>query len=243
MVDKVKTIVSDIIEIPEGRISFLKAVPSYRTDKFGREITVDPKTGKPAKKRYSMTWLLDPSNPVIQPVIAKIKSEALRILDLKFGGREGWPKDNPTTGTKGVLFCFGDANKLPKVYDGYKDMFYVKVSDTIRPIFGTRRGQSLIFDENDGQWHILGANGVVTPETVGPDEAPFGGAWGRGRIALYVYNNEQAGVNANFHSVQMLRPDQRFGGGGSRNAAEELAQMSGDAAPKAAAVSAPDPWD
>ena len=228
-----------IIVIPEGRVSFLRTEPTYRTNKMGQPIKTRP-DGTPLKPRYSMTWLLDPTNPAIPPVIAAIKAEAARQLDLFFGGRDKWPKDNPTTGTKGILTCWGEGNKLPKVYDGYKDMFYVKVSDTVEPIWGDRRGRSLRFDKTDGAWHVL-VDGRPTEETADPDGVPYNGCWARGRISLYVYNNESAGVNANFRSVQFVRPGEAFGGGGRRSADEELEAMAGDA-PKASGASEPDPW-
>lgn len=229
MVEKVK-IEQKIIVIHEGRAAFLRTEPAYRTDKFGAEIKVDPKTGKPAKKKVSMTWLLDPSNAQAAETIKEIKAEAARQLDLFFGGRDKWPKDNEITGTKGTILCFGDANKLPKVYDGYKDMFFIKVSDSALPIIGDRRGRSLRFDASDGAWHVLDKNtGQQTEETVDPSVVPYAGAYCRGRISLYVYNNEQAGVNANFRSIQFVRPGDAFGGGAKRSAADELAEMAGDA--------------
>lgn len=229
MVDKVK-IEPVIITIHEGRASFLKTTPAFRTDKFGVEIKVDPKSGKPKKKQVSMTWLIDPSSVQGAKTIGEIKAEAARQLDLFFNGRANWPKDNQQTGTKGIIPCFGNGNDLPKVYDGYKDMFFIKVSDTTLPIIGDRRGRSLRWDESDGAWHVLDKNsGQQTEEVVDPAIVPYSGAYCRGRISLYVYNNEQAGVNANFRSVQFLRPGDAFGGGAKRSAADELAEMAGDA--------------
>src|SRR5256885_9186350 len=49
---------------------------SYRTDKLGREVKVDPKTGKAKKPQWRMTWLLDPSNAQAQATIKEIKDEA-----------------------------------------------------------------------------------------------------------------------------------------------------------------------
>lgn len=245
MVDKVK-IEAKIIEIPKGRAAFLRHdVPRYRTDKNGQEIKVNAKTGKPIDPKYSWTWLLDPSDAVIAKVIAEIKAEGLRQLDLYFGGRDKWPKDNPTTGTKGVIPCYGDANKLPKVYDGYKDMFYIKVSDQTRPIVGAKGGRQVEYVVGDRQWHFVDAQGNVTEEVANPAEVPYAGANCRGRISLYVYNNEQAGVNANARSIQFLSKNDAFGGGGGRRtASEELAQMAGDSGGSSAATGTDDsdPW-
>lgn len=243
MADKVK-IEAKIITINEGRVSFYNAVtPKFRTDKFGREVKIDPKTGKEKKPQYRMTWLLDPSNAQAAATIAEIKAEASRQLDLFFGGREHWPKDNIQTGTKGIIPCFGNGNDLPKIYDGYRDMFFVKVADTTAPVIGDRRGRQVQF-ATDNAWHVVDrATGQVTEEIVDPAGVPYGGAYSRGRISLYVYNNEQAGVNANFRSVQFVRPGDAFGGGGRRSPADELAEMAGDAPASAAAkASVSEPW-
>jgi hypothetical protein len=234
MVDKVK-IEPKIIVIHRGRPSFLKAItPAYRTDKRGQPVKTRP-DGSPVKPRYSLTWLLDPSDAQAQATIKEIKAEAVRQLDLFFGSRADWPKDNPTTGTKGVLLCFGNGNDLAKVYDGYKDMFYIKASDTTPPIIGDRKGRQVQFG-TDNAWHVIDkATNLPTDEIVPSDQVPYGGAYCRGRISLYVYNNEQAGVNSNFRSAQFLEKGPAFGGGGVRNVKEELAEMAGDAPGTAAA--------
>lgn len=241
MVDKVK-IVPNIITIHRGRPAFMRTDATYRTDKFGREIKVNPKTGKPVKPKWRMTWLLDPTDAQAKVTIGEIKAEAARQLDIFFSGRENWPKDNAQTGTKGIIPCFGNGNDLPKIYDGYKDMFFVKVADEIEPVWGDRRGRSLRLDTSDNAWHVLTKEGP-TEEKVDPAIAPYSGCIARGRISLYVYNNEQAGVNANFMSVQFLEPGAAFGGGGRRSAEDELAKMAGDAPASAAAgTSQAEPW-
>lgn len=228
MVDKVK-IEPKIIVIPEGRLSFFRSTPEYRRNKQGQEVKTRA-DGSPVKPRVSWTWLLDPSKPEIQTVIKEITSEAARILDLFYGGRDKWPKDNQQTGTKGIIQCFGYGNKLPKVYDGYKDMFFIKVSDTVLPIFGDRQGRQVMYLKGDQQWHYVDkATGETTEEVADPRYIPYAGAFCRGRISLYVYDNESAGVNANARSAQFLRPGEAFGGGGRRNVNEELEAMSGDA--------------
>jgi hypothetical protein len=240
MVDKVK-IEPKIIRIHEGRVSFYKADRAYyRTDKQGREIKARP-DGEPVKPRYSMTWLLDPSNAQAAATIAEIKAEATRVLDLFWGGRENWPKDNEVTGTKGILQCFGLGDKLPKVYEGYKGMWYIKVSDTTFPIIGDRRGRAVKFIKEDGSWHYL-KDGETTEEVANPAQIPYAGCFATGRITLYPYNNESAGVNANMRSVQFLKPGAAFGGaGGRRDVAEEMMALAGDSEPAAAAL-ADDPW-
>lgn len=238
MVDRVK-IEPKIITIHKGRLSFMNnTTPTYRTNKFGQPDKGTPE--RPKKPQYRLAWLLDPSDAQAAETIKEIKAEAIRQLDLFFRGRENWPKDNATTGTKGIIRCFGNGNDLAKVYDGYKDMFYVKVADTTRPITGDRYGRQVEL-LSDGAWHVVDrATKEPTEEVVKADSVPYAGCYARGRISLYVYNNEQAGVNGNLRSVQFLEAGSAFGGG-QRNADEELAAMTGDA-PKGAAPATEDPW-
>jgi hypothetical protein len=209
------------IRIHKGRVAFFRAhEPIYRTNKQGQ---VDKGTdAKPKKPRYGWTWLLDPTDKQAQATIAEIKAEAARLLDYRFGDRAGWPKDNAVTGTKGVLLCFGDGNLLNKVYDGFKDMWYLKVSDTERPLLGTVDGREVQLLK-DGQWHIS-PKGVPSEEIVSQDVCPYAGAWCAGNVTLYTYNyeNQQAGVNANAISCQFRAPGAAFGGGAKRDAKEEF---------------------
>lgn len=240
MVDKVK-IEPKIITINKGRVAFYRAdKAAYRTNRAGQPDKGTPE--KPKKPRFSMTWLLDPSDAQAAVTIKEIKDESARQLDLFFHGRENWPKDNAVTGTKGIIMCWGKGNDLPKVYDGFKDMFFLKASDSVRPIVGDRRGRALQYVEADQQWHYVDKEGNTTEEVPNPDQIPYAGAFARGRISLYVYNNEAAGVNANFRSVQFVEPGDAFGGGGGkRSAQDELQAMAGDAPSTAAAAT--DPWD
>ena len=117
----------------------------------------------------------------------------------------------------GLILCFGNGNDLPKVYDGYKDMFYVKVADTQRPLLGNRRGE---------------------PVVEGDPQCPYAGCYVRARISPWVYfptpkrPQSANGVNMNVRSVQFLEDGPGFGGGGSRSAEEEFV-AHGDAPEKA----------
>lgn len=239
------------IRIESTRPAFFKLhVAAWRTNKIGQ---VDKGTpAKPKKPRYSVTLLLDPTNQQNKLAIAEIKDEAARQLDLFFGGREGWPKDNAITGTKGLIMCFGDANKLPKVYDGFKDMFFIKCATTSsllepgygfdgdRPLLGARDGRGVQLLQ-DGQWHYLDKDRKPTEEIASQEICPYAGANCRGRISLYVYNNEQAGVNANILSLQFVSPNTAFGGGVTKRSADEEFESYGEYAAQNAA--APDPFD
>lgn len=248
-----------IITIHEGIVAFFRGTEAtYRTDKYGKPVIKKP-NGDPAVPQYRWTWLLDPSNQQAAATIKEIKDEAARQLDIFFNGRENWPKDNGVTGTKGVLPCFGNGNDLKKVYDGFKDMFFIKcasnagkgvpandpfaaASDPSAPIIGAQGGRWVKL-LSDRAWHITDRNtGATTDETVDPGLVPYGGAFCRGRIRLYVFNNESAGVNANGMGVQFLRKGRAFGGGQQRSAKEELEEMAGDSAATQAPSTQVDPW-
>lgn len=233
MVEKVK-IEPVKIRIPEGRLAFFRGTgaPSYRRNRDGTEDKGTP--AKPKKPRWSWTWLLDPSSAQGAATIKEIKAEAARQMDLYYNGRANWPKANEATGMGAPIYCFGDGNKLPKVYDGFKDMWYLKVSDTTRPLLGSRRGLNVIL-QDDGQWHVIGKDGTVSEIVVNSDECPYAGSYCRGSTTLYVYNNMANGVNANAISAQFVKPGDAFGGGARRSAEEEF-EGSGDAPGGAAAT-------
>lgn len=240
------------IRIESLRPAFFKLhIASYRTNRAGQ---VDKGTAaKPKKPRYQVTALLDPTDVRNKATIQEVKDEAARQLDIFFNGRENWPKDNAITGTKGLIMCFGDANKLPKIYDGFKDMFFIKCATTSsllepgygfdgdRPLLGARdgRGVQLLAD---GQWHYLDKDRKPTEEIADQANCPYAGANCRGRISLYVYNNEQAGVNANILSLQFVSPNTAFGGGITKRSADEEFEAYGEYA-AAQNASAPDPFD
>jgi len=239
------------IRIEATRPAFFKLhIAAYRTNKQG---VVDKGTAaKPKKPRYSVTLLLDPSNVKNQETIKEIKDEAARLLDFKYGSRENWPKDNEITGTKGLIMSFGMANKLPKVYDGFKDQFFIKCAtsssllepsygfDGDRPLLGARdgRGVQLLAD---GQFHYLDKDRKPTEEIADQAICPYAGANCRGRISMYVYDNESAGVNTNILSLQFVSPNTAFGGGVTKRSADEEFEAYGEYAQQNAA--APDPFD
>ena len=186
------------IRIESTRPAFFKLhIAEWRTDKQGQ---LDKGTAaKPKKPRYSVTLLLDPSNIKAQETIKEIKEEAARLLDFRYSGRENWPKDNEVTGRKGILNCFGLGNKLPKVYDGFKDMFYVRCATTSsmqvpgygfdgdRPLLGARDGRGVQLLQ-DGQWHYLDKNRTPTEEIADQNICPYAGCNARARISLYKWD-------------------------------------------------------
>lgn len=183
------------------------------------EARKDPKTGEPrGKAKFSGTLLFDPSRVDHAATIKEIKADAKRILDTRYGVGT-WPKANPATGLGGLIMCFGNGNDLPKIYDGYKDMWYLKLSDTNRPLLGNRAGKAVV--EGDPQ-------------------CPYSGCYVNAKISLWAYDNESKGINANFRSLQFVRDGEAFGGGGNRSAEDEFEAL-GDTA--GAAGEEKDPFD
>jgi hypothetical protein len=197
---------AEIIVVPRARLAFArihKAEQSRGPD------------GQPrGTAKFSATLLIDPSSPEGKASIATIKAAAAKVVTAKWGDRANWPKPNPATGMGGLILCFGNGDDLPKVYDGYAGMFYVKLSDTTRPLLGNRKGE---------------------PVVEGDPQCPYSGCFVRARISPWVYFPTQKrpqsanGVNMNFRSLQFVEDGAAFGGGGSRTAEEEFEQMAGDA--------------
>jgi ssDNA-binding protein len=201
MADKEKFI-PNIINFSDARLSFThlhKAVA--RTGKDGK-----PKPG--AKEKFSCEILLDPSRVDHQATILEIKKEAFRALVHRFGpDKATWPKN---TGGADLYYCFGLGNDLPKlgrkIYDGYADHFYVKLSDSSRPSLRNRAGTVVV---------------------EGDPEVPYGGCYVNGKTTFYSYDNDSKGVNANLRSLQFVRDGKGFGGS-AQGAEDEYAALAGD---------------
>ncbi len=180
--------------------------------------------GKPrGKAKYSTTVLLDPSNAAHAEMIKKTKAEGYRALIHMWGSKENFPKPNPATGMGGLIYCYGYGNDLPKIYDGFKDMFYVKLSDTERPLIGNRAGRNV---------------------AEGEPEAPYSGCIAIAKATFYPYDNESRGVNANFRSVQYVAPGAAFGGRGQLDPSQEFTPLGAADAPAATSTGTEkDPWD
>lgn len=200
---------AEIIVVPRARLAFARIHKAEQSkDSRGNLVGV---------AKFSATLLIDPSSPEGQETIKKLKSAALKVIEAKWGKKEegNWPKANPATGMGALIFCFGNGNDLPKVYDGYKDMWYIKVADTTRPLLGNRRGE---------------------PVVEGDPDCPYAGCYVRARVSPWVYYptqkrpNSANGVNFNLRSIQFKEDGAGFGGGGSRSADDEFDKsMPGDA--------------
>lgn len=200
---------AEIVVIPRARLAFARIHKAEQSkDRNGNPV---------GTAKFSATLLIDPSSTSGQETIKKLKAAALKAIVAKWGPKEegNWPKANPATGMGGLIYCFGNGNDLPKVYDGYKDMWYIKVADTTRPLLGNRRGE---------------------PVVDGDPEVPYAGCYVRARVSPWVYfptpkrPQSANGVNFNLRSLQFVEDGQAFGGGGSRSADEEFEKMAGDSA-------------
>jgi hypothetical protein len=199
---------AEIVVVPRARLAFARIHKAEQSkDRAGNPV---------GTAKFSATLLIDPSSKEGQETIAKLKGAALKAIVEKWGPKDGggWPKPNPATGMGGLIFCFGNGNDLPKVYDGYRDMWYIKVADTTRPLLGNRAG---------------------APVIEGDPQCPYAGCYVRARVSPWVYfptakrPQSANGVNFNLRSLQFVEDGQGFGGGGSRSAEEEFEKMAGDA--------------
>ena len=166
---------SERIVLKGARLSFCKNlwVSSY----FNAE------PGPKEEKKFRSAFLLDPSKAEHAALIKTIKSEAKRILTEAFGA------ELPKLSRKEV--CFGNGNDLDKIYDGYKDMFFIKASNEVRPLVANRRGELVV---------------------EGEPGAPYAGAVVNGKITLWVQNSHgRKAINANLLTVQMVQDGDSFG--------------------------------
>jgi hypothetical protein len=198
---------AEIIVVPRARLAFARIHKAEQS----RNAQGQPQ----GTAKFSCTLLIDPSSKEGAETMAKIKTAAATEVTAKWGDRANWPKANPATGMGGLILCFGMGNDLQKVYDGYKDMFSVKLADTTRPLLGNRSG---------------------APVIEGDPQCPYSGCYVRARISPWVYYptpkrpQSANGVNMNFRSLQFLEDGPAFGGGGTRSAEEEFdTSMAGDA--------------
>lgn len=186
------TIEPKILKLTGWRLSFARIHKA--------EARKDRKTGEPrGEKKFSASFIGDPTNPQHKKEYEEMKAEAIRMLAAAWGGEENIPD--------GQLFPFGLGNKLKKVYDGYKDMVYLKAADKIRPALGNRAGK---------------------PVVEGDPQCPYSGCIVNSRYTLWTFDNESSGVGANLRSIQFVKDGPAFGGGGERDPDEEFEPLLGD---------------
>lgn len=141
------------------------------------------------EKKFQATFLLDPSDANHAAKIKEIKQAAAKLM------REAYGADFKPTGLKGI--CFGDGNKKVKedgsVSEGYKDMFYVSVTNTVRPAVANRKGE---------------------PVAEGDPQCPYGGCYVNSTLTLWAQNNSFGKrINGNLRGVQYVKDGPAFGAG------------------------------
>jgi len=174
-----KSVTSDKFQIKGGRASFLKIdTPEY----------FNPAAPGPGeKKKYRLSVLLDPSNKEHAETIAAIKKHAGGIIVKMFDGKK------PAK----LEVCFGNGNDLDKVYDGYKDMFFIKLSSTDRiPVVGRRKQ----------------ADGKFAPLQPGDKEWPYNGCYVNVSGTLWGQDSHgRKAINGNVLAIQFVKDGAAFG--------------------------------
>lgn len=161
--------------------------------------------GPNEKKKFRTTFLLDPSNAEHAETIKAIKAEAARICKLVWPDNE---KGESTVPKNSLDKCFGTDKDLDKVYDGFKDMFFIRAArneDKGRPgIVGRRRTGPI--DAKTGKPTFV----ELQP---GNPEWPRGGDFVNATINLWILNNHgQKRIMANLEAVQFVEKGESFGG-------------------------------
>lgn len=196
-----KSVTSEIITAANVRLSFVQL---DKPTKIGKSDTEVPK--------YRVTVLLDPSNKAHAELINKIASEGARI------GKEFWQDGIP----KDLAKCYGKGNDLRKVYEGFKDMVFVKLSNKDLPaIIGRQKGPAGTFQQ-------------LTPAD---KEFPKSGNLANVKLSIWTQDSHgRVGLNGNLLAVQFVKDDGiRYGGGARIDVDNDFAELpaagdSGEAA-------------
>jgi Protein of unknown function (DUF2815) len=133
--------------------------------------------------RFQATALLDPSDESHKAQLAKLKAEMMRIA------REGGVVGADGKILPEVKLCIGNGNT--KSYDGYKDMVYVSMSNTVRPTVVNRARE---------------------PVGEGDAQAPYAGCYVNVTCSMWVQNNKFGKrINANLRAIQFVEDGPAFG--------------------------------
>lgn len=215
--------VGNVIKLPEALIRFVRiAKAEARSNKGKPKMRLNKKTNQmELDLRFSLTAILDPTKKIHAEKIEEIKAEGVRAMNHLFGSQANWPKQNAETGLGKPIYCFGLGNNMQKVYDGFKDMYYIKLStpDYQRPLIWNRRH---------------------SPVAEGDEQFPYDGSFSNVSCDLWPFNNESAGVNANLREIQFVKDGTRFTSGG--RAGDDFAAL-GDEPASATGGIIKDPFD
>lgn len=163
--------------------------------------------------KFQATLLLDPSDVDQAKTIALVKQYAQKLYTDAFGEI---PADRKPP-------CYGVGDRLPKVPEGYKGMFYVRLNNDVRPGVANRAG------------------GPCAP---GDKQFPYSGCYVNINFTLWAQNNKYGKrINGNLIAVQFVKDGTAFGRGpvAVEDEFEPLPEAGGGKAPATAGVS--DDWD
>jgi len=160
------------------------------------------------KKTYQATALLNPSNAKHKEQLSALNADAKKLLaaaglpetDVADYWKTGRSKELP----KGYCFGKGDWKK----YEGYAGMCYVALANETKPIIGDRQGK------------------IVIPGEAG---FPYSGAYGIIKGTLWLWQNGHGkGMNANFLTIQFVKPGEAFSSRPALNPDEEFERLPDD---------------
>lgn len=186
-----KAITSEPIKVKGARLAFVQLDKATKIGKSEDEVA-----------KYRLTALLDPSNKDHAVTIDKIKSEAKRIA------LEMWDGEIP----KSLEKCFGSGNDLDKIYNGFADMFFIKLNNSsLPPIVGRTK------DPGTGTFIQL---------QPGKPGFPYGGCYGNLTLTTWTQDSHGAKrIGGNLLAVQFSHDGESFGGGSKANADDEFESL------------------
>lgn len=186
-----KSVTSEQIQLTNVRLAFVQL---DKPTKIGQNPEETPK--------YRVTALLDPSNAEHAALIKKIKTEAERIAKQKWDG----------TVPKGIETCFGNGNDLDKVYNGFADMFFVRLSTPdLPPIVGRQKNPT---------------TKTFMQLTPGQAGFPYSGCYANVPITLWTQDSHgRKGVNGNLLAVQFVKDGDSFRGQAPVNPDQQFAEL------------------
>lgn len=164
-----------------------KAVTSEKIKAYGRLSYLRIDKPEPFQEgqtpKFQATVLFDPSDVEQAKTIAVIKAAAQKLYQDKWG--------EVPVGRKPP--CYGLGDKLDKIPDGYKGMFYVRLSNDARPGVANRAGR---------------------PVAPGEKEFPYSGSYGNVNFTLWTQDNKYGKrINGNLIAIQFVKDGSAFGRG------------------------------
>ncbi len=170
---------SDKIRLRNVRLSFLK-LEKPEAYEAGQ------------KEKYQATALLDPSDAEHAQQIKLVQQAALQLASDAYGEV---PDELKLEALQRLPFGMAEKHPKKKGYDGYKGMFYVVLSNTIKPAIADRKGDTVL---------------------PGEPEFPYSGSYGNVNLSLWALlgdNRRKYGprIGANLIGVQFVRNGEAFG--------------------------------